>query len=143
MLQTLTVPFPCRDTYHMYLPRITLKLHPLSTLDALNTLNTGHTALCRAVMSGSWLLIEDADRAPADTLALLEPLARGGSLNVPSLGGRYCPRHCTGGQVLYYTWYWGGRYCTTHQTFRYLGQWVVKLNIPDTILLTFWFVIQF
>ena len=60
-------------------------LHKLNTLLTLHTL---HTALCRAVMSGSWLLIEDADRAPADTLALLEPLARGGSLTVPSLGGQ-------------------------------------------------------
>jgi midasin len=44
--------------------------------------------LTRAVTSGAWLLIEDADRAPADMLALLAPLARGGGLTVPSLGGQ-------------------------------------------------------
>jgi len=44
--------------------------------------------LTRAVTQGSWLLIEDIDRAPADVLALLAPLVQTGRLDVPSLGGK-------------------------------------------------------
>ena len=47
--------------------------------------------LTRALTRGAWLLIEDAERAPHDVLALLEPLARGGGISVPSLGGLVMP----------------------------------------------------
>ena len=38
--------------------------------------------LTRAVTQGTWLLIEDIDRAPADVLALLTPLVQTGELTV-------------------------------------------------------------
>ena len=47
--------------------------------------------LTRALTRGAWLLIEDAERAQHDVLALLEPLTRGGGIIVPSLGGLVMP----------------------------------------------------
>ena len=47
--------------------------------------------LTRALTRGALLLIEDAEHAPHDVLALLEPLARDGGISVPSLGGLVLP----------------------------------------------------
>ena len=45
----------------------------------------------RAVTSGSWLLVEDVDRAGQDVISLLAGLVQGGHLVVPSLGGEVRP----------------------------------------------------
>ena len=45
----------------------------------------------RAVTSGSWLLVEDVDRAGQDVISLLAGLVQGGHLVVPSLGGEIRP----------------------------------------------------
>ena len=45
----------------------------------------------RAVTSGSWLLVEDVDRAGQDVVSLLAGLVQGGHLVVPSLGGEVRP----------------------------------------------------